>query len=148
MKAIWWRSMLVVAAVVAVVLVSGAGVARADSSTGTGTLHAQGYGTVGIRGSGMVEIGQGAGTVWIKGADEIESEGRGRKTELPDGTIRLTGYSGEITITGQELQVRIVGGAIDVTATGTGTVVLRGQGTYETNSSSGEWSPDGEVVGY
>jgi hypothetical protein len=44
--------------------------------------------------------------------------------------------------------VRAAGGAINVTATGTGRAVLRGQGTYETGNTSGEWTTDGERVDF
>jgi hypothetical protein len=136
---IWIQGLTVLLVALAVVMAAGAGVAQAQTATGTGTLHAYGYGSVHLSGSGTITIQEGAGTVWVDSADSIEADGRGRRVELPNGAIRLTGYSGTVQITGEDMRVRIVGGVIDLTASGSGSVWLNGEGTYETANSSGVW---------
>lgn len=136
---IWVRGLTVLLMALAVVMVAGAGVAQAQTATGTGTLNVHGYGSVHLSGSGTITIQEGAGTVWVDSADSIEADGRGRRVELPNGAIRLTGYSGTVQITGEDMQLRIVGGVIDLTASGSGSVWLHGEGTYETTNSSGAW---------
>jgi hypothetical protein len=146
--------MVAVAVAVAMLVglsVAGAGTALADEASvnGTGALTAEGTGYAGIRGSGTVQLEAGAGTVWITGADTIEVEGQGRRTTLPDGTVRLTGASGAVQIQGTDMGVRIASGRILFTAEGTGSVYLRGYGTYSTaNGTSGNWSPDGMQINF
>lgn len=147
MRASAWILRLMLAALVALTL-GGVAVAPAAAAeaTGSGTLTAKGVGTARIEGSGSVVIAGGAGTVWVNGADTITTEGKGRRTTLADGTVRLTGYSGRITIAGEELVVRVAGGAIELTATGTGSVVLAGKGTYSAGGKSGAWAKNGVTV--
>lgn len=144
----WSRMVLVALVGVLALSVVTTSVSLAAEVSGTGRLQATGVGGVRINGDGTVVIGRGAGTVWVTGADEIVTEGQGRRTVLPDGTVRLTGYSGAITISGDVMRVRILGGSIDVTATGSGEVLLKGYGTFETNAGSGNWTPQGVTINF
>lgn len=149
MQAMTWLFKAVLVAVVAVILGSvAAAPASAAEVGGSGRLVAQGFGAARIEGSGSIVIAGGAGTVWVSGPATITTEGRGRRTTLPDGTIRLSGYSGRITITGDDLVVRVAGGAINLSATGTGRALLSGKGTYTAGNLSGLWSTSGVSVQY
>jgi len=143
---VWFRNLLVVMLVPAATVMSSAGAALAATETGTGTIQAHGVGVAALRGSGDVTIERGAGTVWVSGTAQIQTEGTGRRITLPDGTIRLTGYTGKVVISGEAITVRVAGGAINLTATGTGSVFLKGKGSYTVNETSGTWSRDGVVV--
>lgn len=125
-----------------VILLGSTGTAHAQEPpvAGTGSITATGMGTAVIDGSGTVEIAEGAGVIWIHNADSIERTGEGRVTTYPNGSIRLTVFSGNVTVTGSDMRVRIAGGAINVTATGSGRAVLTGEGSYTTsNGGSGNW---------
>jgi hypothetical protein len=140
--------MVMIGMLVALALLAPSGAAYAAEEEGTGTITAKGVGFVRIEGSGTVTINRGAGAVWVTGTTDIQTSGRGRKTLLPDGTIRLTGYSGAITVTGEHILVKIEGGAIDLTATGTGSVLLKGKGSYSVGDTTGPWTKAGVTIGY
>jgi hypothetical protein len=124
-----------------------AGVASAEVVQGQGWLHARGAGVVVLRMSGDVEItGHGVGAVYVYGAEDIYAAGQGRRTDLPGGGVIFRGYRGKITISGEEMMVRMAGGKIDFVAEGEGRALLRGQGHYETRHGSGDWSAEGTTV--
>ncbi|RMF03800.1 MAG: hypothetical protein D6768_05040 [Chloroflexi bacterium] len=121
-----------------------AGVASADVISGKGWLHAEGSGVAKLQMNGAVEInGHGVGVVVIKGAEAIQASGHGHRTNLPDGRVVFRGYEGTIHAIGRHMTVHMAGTKIDFTARGKGRAVLRGHGTYETGSGSGDWQPDG-----
>jgi hypothetical protein len=123
------------------------GVASADVVQGKGWLHAEGAGVAVLRMSGDIEInGHGIGVVYIYGADEIEATGRGDRHDRPGGGVFFRGYRGTITANGEEMIVKMIGGKIDFTAQGEGTVFLRGRGHYETGHASGDWAADGSTL--
>lgn len=124
------------------------GYAQAADAAGSGTVTASGSGTALLTGSGTVEVGEGAGIIWVRGDADIQMDGRGRRTTLPDGTVRITGWPGTVTISGTDIQVRVIGEAIELTASGTGTARLVGVGTYTVGENSGEWLESGIVVSY
>jgi len=146
-KQLNWLKVMI-AMVVALALLAPSGAAFAAEENGTGTITAKGVGFARIEGNGTVTINRGAGAVWVTGATDIQTSGRGRRTILADGTIRLTGYSGAITITGEQLVVKIEGGTIDLTAIGTGSVLLKGRGSYSVGDITGAWTKAGLTVGY
>lgn len=124
--------------------------ALAESGGGKGTLTAQGDGLAGVRGNGEISI-TGNGVLWIKdyaGDAEIEISGSGVRRELPGGWIRYTGFSGEVHAQGSRVTVVLSGYDIDLTATGEGKFVLRGHGSYQTGSTSGEWTSGFSVMSY
>ena len=120
------------------------GLASADVIRGVGWLHAEGSGTAVLKMSGQVEIvSHGSGVVYIRGAELIQAEGNGKRTDLPNGGAIFRGFEGKITATGERMYVRIVGRQIEFTARGKGTAILRGHGHYETGSGNGDWQPNG-----
>ncbi|NJL03837.1 MAG: hypothetical protein HC911_02745 [Chloroflexaceae bacterium] len=122
--------------------------AQAAEVSGTGTVTASGSGTAQINGSGTVQVGPGAGIIWVRGDADIQMDGRGRRTTLPDGTVRITGWPGTVTVSGSDIQVRVVGEAIELQANGTGTVRLFGVGTYTVGDVTGEWQEAGVSVNF
>ena len=147
MKQFNWIKVLV-GLFVACTLLAPSGAAFAAEQTGIGTITAKGVGYARIEGSGTVVVEHGAGTIWVTGASDIQTTGRGRRTTLANGTIRLTGYSGDVTTTGDALVVRIEGGAINLRATGTGSVLLKGHRSCTTGETHGTWARLGVKVQY
>jgi hypothetical protein len=145
----WSRTLKTLAAMLlTLALLAPSGAALAAEESGSGTITAKGAGYARIEGDGTIIIGGGAGTIWITGAEEIKATGRGRKTTFADGTIRLTGYSGAVTITGEEMVVKIEGAKISLTATGTGSALLKGRGGYTVGSATGTWTKAGKSVSF
>lgn len=139
----WLHGLIMMLVALMLLSSTGPNVAAAQTVSSTGTLEASGYGTVALSGSGTVTIQEGVGVVWVQGADSIEVTGRGRCVELPHGAVRLTGYSGRVQIQGEDMTIRIAGGVINLTASGSGSAWLRGEGTYTTNNSNGIWATPG-----
>lgn len=126
------------------------GTAYAESGGGTGTLKAWGDGLAALRGNGTVVI-SGSGILWIRdhaGDASIHVRGNGVRHELPNGWIRYTGFNGEAQVTGSLISVALSGYDIELAATGTGKFVLRGNGGWETEHASGEWSSTVEVLSF
>ncbi|MGB9752043.1 MAG: hypothetical protein C0183_10605 [Roseiflexus castenholzii] len=142
----WFRLLLALGLMLA--LLAPARITLAVEADGMRTLQAQGKGIVKLVGDGSVSIGRGADAVWVKNATRIMTEGKGRRTVLPDGTVRLTGYTGAVTLIGEGMEVKVVGGVITIRAEGHGTATLYGAGTYETVAAQGEWVRTGAQVEY
>ena len=132
-----------------VVLVLGlltATVVSAETIQGTGTLTARGAGVARVQGDGTVDIkGLGVGTVWVHNAETLRASGRGMRWDLPGGVL-FAGWSGRIHASGEELTVTMSGGLIHFTARGSGTVFLKGYGSYWLNGEPGNWSPEGITI--
>lgn len=123
------------------------GAASADVLRGKGWVHAQGSGVANLRFSGHVKIeGHGTGVVYIYGAESIEAEGQGTRTDLHGGGVIFRGHEGTIKVIGRHMTVRMIGKKIEFTAQGKGTVYLRGRGIYETHGRTGDWAPDGFTI--
>lgn len=126
--------------------------ASADSGGGTGTLTASGDGLAGIRGNGSVTI-SGNGILWVRdraGDASINVTGYGVKTEMPNGWIRYSGFQGNADVSGSMITVALSGYDINLKASGTGSYVLRGNGTYSVEKDgviimSGAWTDSAEV---
>jgi hypothetical protein len=117
---------------------------QADEVEGSGHLWAKGIGYAEVHGNGAVDISvRGGATVWVKGAEVLRAEGRGRRWDLPGGGAVFAGWKGEIKIRGSELDVKMWGGVLELDARGTGWVFLKGRGVYRTNGESGRWTRDG-----
>ncbi len=137
--------LILVAALIASLSV--AGVAYAKEFEGTGVLTAQGKGKAVVEGTGTVVVyGHGVGVLWVKGAECIEVQGEGHRDNLGNGWIRYRSLRGKAIITGKDMKVRMVGGWIHFKAWGTGTVILKGRGTYELKGHLGRWSVTGTVI--
>ena len=65
------------------------GMVSAETIRGKGWLHAEGSGTATLHMTGRIEIkGHGVGLVYIYGAQEIQADGDGRRTNLAgDGVV-------------------------------------------------------------
>jgi hypothetical protein len=123
------------------------GLASAEAIRGKGWLHAAGSGTAILRMSGQVEInGHGVGAVYIYGAEDIQAQGQGRRTNLAGGGVIFRGYEGTIQVVGERMTVKMIGEQIDFTAHGKGVAHLRGRGHYETAHHSGDWNNRGLEV--
>ncbi|MFQ6013933.1 MAG: hypothetical protein ACE5NP_00640 [Anaerolineae bacterium] len=141
------KRMLILVLVALVASLGFATVAAAKTIEGTGTLTAKGAGIAVVHGDGSVEIqGHGVGVVWVKNAESLEAHGHGIRKELPGGAVLFAGWSGQISASGSNLTVRMKGGRIEFTATGTGWVYLKGRGTYEIGDRSGRWSANGTLI--
>jgi len=118
--------------------------AQADEAEGIGHMWARGAGYAEIHGRGVVDISaHGVGTVWVRGAEVLRAQGQGRRWDLPDGTVVFAGWRGHIHIEGRNLAVRMLGGVIEFTAAGEGSVFLKGAGHYRINGQPGAWLRDG-----
>ncbi|MEW5958329.1 MAG: hypothetical protein AB1801_11425 [Chloroflexota bacterium] len=124
------------------------GMASADVVKGKGWLSARGSGLAHLYMTGRVDIvGHGVGTVYVRGAEEIEASGHGRRLNRADGVVVFYGYEGEIHLAGERMVVKMAGKEIEFTAAGKGTAWLRGYGSYETgHGASGDWAPNGLTV--
>jgi hypothetical protein len=68
----------------------------------------------------------------------------GTKEVLGNGDVKYNNFT-SATIKGENIRVEISGNDISLTATGTGSAVLNGKGTYKTEqdfSASGEWKKE------
>jgi len=118
--------------------------AQAEEVEGAGHIWAKGAGYAEIHGHGVVDISaHGVGTVWVKGAEALRAQGQGRRWDLPDGTVVFAGWRGHIHVEGGGLAVKMLGGIIEVTAAGEGSVFLKGTGHYRLNGQPGVWPRDG-----
>ncbi|MFN8454078.1 MAG: hypothetical protein U0401_05275 [Anaerolineae bacterium] len=92
------------------------GLASAETIRGKGWLHAEGSGAATLRMSGQVEInGHGVGAVYIYGAESIQAQGDGRRTDLSGGGVLFRGYEGTIIVIGENMRVKMIGAKIDFT---------------------------------
>ncbi|MFV1950261.1 MAG: hypothetical protein ACC633_10090 [Anaerolineales bacterium] len=120
--------------------------AYAQSGGGTGSLTASGVGLAGVRGNGTATI-SGNGILYVRdygGDANIQVSGEGVRTELPSGWIRYSGFNGQATISGSNFKIGLSGFNINLYATGTGSFVLRGSGSYSVEKdgvviASGKW---------
>jgi hypothetical protein len=138
---------IVAAAAAGVFVLSGNASAASETVSGRGVLYARGSGVAEVQGDGRVDIrGYGAGAVHISGAESIDAQGEGRRTELPDGSVLFTGWKGTIHAAGDDMTVRMEGAHVAFRAAGEGTAFLKGRGQYRVGHFTGPWSPDGITV--
>ncbi len=120
--------------------------ALAQTASGTGTLTAQGEGRAQVRCAECDITLTGNGLLTIldtTGAAEIGVAGNGQREvrETSRGTVYVfRGFDGTASVSGEHLAVALRGDEIDLTATGTGRVWLRGEGTYTVNGETNAWS--------
>ncbi len=142
-----FKKMILAVTMMMIAVMGFASVANADTVSGYGWLKATGAGVATLKMTGSIAItGHGAGIIYIKGAEEVRAEGWGRRTNLNNGDVILRGYRGKVTITGERMSVRMVGGKIDFAAHGFGTATLKGRGEYRTRNGVGIWSADGTTL--
>lgn len=101
--------------------------------SGTGTIYINGGGTATLSGKGTVNGSSDAtatAVVTDNGGDAvIETTGGGNKEELGNNQTKYVGF-GTIAVTGNDIEVKLTGAPIDISASGTGTVTMQGTGTY------------------
>ena len=110
---------------------------------GTGTLEASGTGRAVISGNVTVNV-SGNGTLIVSGNANVTTKGNGTKEVLGSGAVKYQGF-GSAAITGEDIKIAISGNDITLKAEGTGSAVLRGNGTYRTEKDfavSGEWQKE------
>ncbi len=111
---------------------------------GTGTLAANGSGRAVIEGNVTVTLSGINGTLKVSSNADVTTDGTGTKEILGNGEVKYQGF-GSATIKGENIRIEISGNNINLTATGTGSAVLSGKGTYKTEkdySVSGEWKKE------
>ncbi len=109
---------------------------------GTGTLVANGSGRAVIEGNVTVTLSGINGTMKVSSNAEVTTDGT--KEVLGNGDVKYNNFT-SATIKGENIRVEISGNDISLTATGTGSAVLSGKGTYKTEkdfSASGEWKKE------
>jgi hypothetical protein len=143
------KKMLILMAVLVIASLGFTSVVSAEGEDGMGTLEAQGDGFAGLHGTGYVRV-SGNGMLWVKGEEFIRIQGEeGHKKVFPDGWTEYVGFRGTARIRGQGLSVLVAGENIDLYASGSGRVILWGEGTYEINGFiTGRWSDAIEILDY
>jgi len=104
-------------------------------------LHASGDGLVALSGNFNVSGDVGAGNVrLLDTAGDMNPKVLNASTtvELPNGAILYSGVRGHIEVNGSSFSMAVSGNNISIYIEGTGSVILRGNGTY-TNAESGVW---------
>lgn len=111
---------------------------------GTGTLVANGSGRAVIEGNVTVTLSGINGTLKVSSNADVVTDGTGTKEVLGNGDVEYQGF-GQATIKGDGIRVEISGNDINLTASGTGSAVMSGKGTYKTEkdfSATGEWKKE------
>lgn len=123
----------------------------AQSGGGDGTLTASGSGLAGIRGNGTVTI-SGNGILWIldrAGDADINVSGGGTRADMDNGWIRFAGFNGTAIVSGSQITVALSGYGINLEATGTGSYLLRGSGSYSVEKNgvviTGIWTEEAQI---
>lgn len=123
-----WVVMLLLGSLFVVTAVS------ADTLTGTGWVEAHGSGVAGLKGNIERLHINGNGTLYYYDGgqtDTPEVTGVGRRIELPNGWVKWVGFHGTFELEDADhVKVILHGRDIDLYASGTGSIFLRGQGTY------------------
>ena len=110
---------------------------------GTGVIHTKGSGKMAALGNGSVTgtvdpAGGGSLTIIDQNGDaQVDTNGQGHKEEIGNNEVKYTGI-GTISVTGSNIIVIINGSGLDITAKGTGKVLLKGNLTYQIGGSN-EW---------
>ena len=102
------------------------------SLSDAGSFSAKGEGEATISGNLELTVRAKSGILTIKDYDEdavIEINGKGTKEVLNDGTIKYEGFDGAAIISGSSITVDITGSDIELSAKGTGSAVLKGDGS-------------------
>lgn len=125
-----------------------ASVVYAEGVQGTGELHAWGDGLAGLRGDGEVTVA-GNGILYFRdhnGDAEWSVSSKGGRRDLLNGWIVYYGFDGTFEAQGSRITVVLSGYDVDLWATGTGVVMLRGNGEYEINDHHFQWTAELEPI--
>lgn len=133
-----WIVLLLLASLFIVTAVS------ADYAEGTGWIEAHGSGVAGLKGNINTVRISGSGTLYYHDGGETDTPtvtGVGRKIELPNGWVKWVGFHGTFSLQDADhVKIALHGRNIDLYASGTGSVWLRGKGTYTIGH------PDGTIT--
>ncbi|WP_420628326.1 hypothetical protein [Candidatus Leptofilum sp.] len=113
----------------------------ADTATGTGWVEAHGSGVAGLKGNiDRLHI-NGHGVLYYYDGGQTDTPhvtGVGRKIELPNGWVKWVGFHGSFHLEDADhVKVVLHGRDIDLYASGTGSIWLRGHGTYTHGRADG-----------
>ncbi len=106
---------------------------------GTGTVAAHGAGTAAIAGNGTVTGTMDGGWIRVRthgSATTVVVTGWHTRVRFVDGTVLYRDVHGSFSATGPAVGLTLQGPEVSFTATGSGTVVLRGTGTYQVNGGA------------
>ena len=143
-KKMVWVSLLLLGSLGVVTAVSAATLA------GTGWVEAHGSCVAGLKGNLDLLHINGSGTLYYYDGgqtDVPEVTGVGRKIALPNGWVKWVGFHGSFHLENADhVKVVLSGRDIDLYASGTGSIWLRGVGTYTHGRSDGTivhgtWAP-------
>lgn len=115
--------------------------AKKAAISGTGKLVANGTGRALIEGNVTVTL-SGNSTLIVSSNAIVTTDGT--KEVLGNGNIKYQKFS-SATISGDNIRIEITGNDISLTAEGTGSAILKGNGTYRTEkdfAASGEWNKE------
>lgn len=139
------RSMFAVLMVLALMALPVAVFAQEEAErVGVGSITAQGDGRAVVKGVGSVEVsGNGKLVIVDRGGDaQINVTGYENVVEVRINDVArkfvYTGFTGEATVSGSLIKVKVAGTGIDLFAEGTGEAHLQGQGTWTRTNSQGE----------
>lgn len=124
-----------------------------DVIAGSGVLTAEGDGAIALNGSGEVTI-TGKGNLFIvdrthTATINIESDYRlyHRERRLRDNRVfTYSRFNGTATIAGDDIAVVMDGTHIQMSISGTGMVLLAGDGHYTLNNQTTDWTSDGTTI--
>ncbi len=115
---------------------------------GSGTVVAQGSGTVQVEGTGLLKVTTiENGELTVSPNAHVKTDGVAEN--LDNGDIQYTGFTW-VRVTGSNIRASLSGTNMWLRASGTGTVVLSGTGTYwtygENEYHSSSWTEEGATV--
>lgn len=120
---------------------------------GAGVLTAEGDGTVALNGRGEVTI-TGKGDLFIvdrthTATIDIESSRRfyHRERKIRDNRVfSYAHFNGTATIIGDDIAVLMDGINIQMSVSGTGMILLAGDGVYSLNDDTADWAYEGITI--
>lgn len=114
---------------------------------GKGLLTANGRGVATLEGDGKFVV-EGAGQLMIIAGpnDKLETSGFGN--ERVEGNKHFYTGGGKVTVTGNNLTIRLDGKIKSIRALGRGSATLIGSGEYEVGRISGQWSSAGCTISF
>ena len=123
---------------------------HAVTIVGSGTLIAQGDGSVYITGTGTVQVKAPIdGNMIVSPNATVTVTGEGTQAVLGNGWKQYQGYDNAVVV-GTDITVDINGNGIDIIVAGTGVVRLTGIGTYSSYGENcyvdGTWTASGIAV--
>lgn len=118
-----------------------------------GYLHAEGDGVIAFNGRGQITI-QGEGNLFVVDRTHdavivMDSKNRTRPTTHEyrgSLTYSYRDFDGSTTLSGEDIAFILNGTNISLSISGTGTILLEGDGDYTIHNTSTHWASDGSVL--